>query len=131
MDPDKLYNRAVDEVSSKADIAVGPIAGFAYQNLDYSELEKMGWDKPAHAIVSFSISRASMEAAEMVREDPSLGEKAGWAFATVTLAGLYREFEMNSAPDPLDMVANYAGWLGAVRYEMYELEDNLREPELD
>ncbi|MBC5793495.1 MAG: hypothetical protein H8Z69_05695 [Nanohaloarchaea archaeon] len=131
MDTEELYDRVVEGVYSQADIAIGPATGFAYQAADYSELERQGWDKPAHAVVSFSISRASMKAAEMFREDPSLGEKAGWAFATVTLAGLYREFEMNSAPDPLDMAANYAGWIGAVRYEMYEPENDYGESNLD
>jgi len=123
VDPNQIY----EEVKSQTDVFGGPTMGLGFESLDGSELQEYGFDKPVHTAASFSLARATIKAADILREDPSFGEKAAYSFTAVTLAGTYKELKIDGVPDPKDMAANYAGWALAITYEQKILEDDLEE----
>jgi len=81
------------------------------------EINSWNGDKLVHAAASYSLARGMMKVTDRVLNDPGIYTKASVSFTAITLAGGWKELEFDNQPDPLDMAANYAGWLMAVGHE--------------
>lgn len=81
------------------------------------EINSWNGDKLIHAMAFYSLSRGVMKATDRVLDDPSIYTKACVSFAAVTGFGGWKELEYDNYPDPIDMAANYAGWITAVGHE--------------
>ncbi len=90
------------------------------------EINSWNGDKLIHAAASYSLSRGVIKATDRVLDDPSMYTKAGVSFAAITVAGGWKELEFDNYPDPLDMAANYAGWMMALGHEYRLQKDNIQ-----
>lgn len=88
------------------------------------EFNSWNGDKLIHATASYSLSRGVIKATDQILNDPSIYTKASFSFAAITALGGWKELEYDNYPDPLDMAANYAGWMMAVGHEYKIQEDD-------
>ena len=96
------------------------------------EINSWNGDKLIHAAASYSFTRGVIKVTDRFLDEPSIYTKAGVSFTALSVAGGWKELQFDSQPDPLDMAANYAGWMMAVghEYRIYKNNDS-GEEELD